>query len=170
MTENPYSPPAADLEQPLEPGTVELASRGKRLLAAFVDGIIMMAVFIPIWMLGGIWQDITNGIQPSIGQMLSLSGLGLIGFLTINGFTLATRGQTLGKMLLKIQIVDQQSAQILGLGKLVGLRMLPLWVVSLIPMLGNIASLVDVLFIFGKQRRCVHDMIAGTKVIDYVPA
>ena len=26
--------------------------------------------------------------------------------------------------------------------------------------------LVDILFIFGKERRCVHDYIAGTKVID----
>jgi hypothetical protein len=37
--------------------------------------------------------------------------------------------------------------------------------VSLIPTLGGLLTLVDALFIFGGSRRCVHDLIAGTKVI-----
>ena len=83
--------------------------------------------------------------------MLLLSGLGLAGFLAINSFTLATRDQTLGKMLLKIQIVDQHSSPIPGLGKPVGLRKLPLWVASMTPVVDNLASLIEVLFNFGKQ-------------------
>ncbi len=27
-------------------------------------------------------------------------------------------------------------------------------------------SIVDILFIFGSERRCVHDLIAGTKVVE----
>ena len=43
-------------------------------------------------------------------------------------------------------------------------------IASLIPgqaddILINLVSLVDALFIFGKQRRCLHDYIAGSKVV-----
>jgi hypothetical protein len=43
-------------------------------------------------------------------------------------------------------------------------RYLPVQVVGSIPVLGMFASLVDVLFIFRDDRRCVHDLIAGTQV------
>jgi len=42
------------------------------------------------------------------------------------------------------------------------------WVMGLlnaIPFIGNIIALVDPLMIFGDERRCLHDHIAGTKVI-----
>ena len=51
-------------------------------------------------------------------------------------------------------------------GKLIGLRYLPLMVVSVIPIpLIQIAGLIDALFIFRADRRCVHDLMAGTRVI-----
>jgi len=31
---------------------------------------------------------------------------------------------------------------------------------------GRIFGLVDILFIFGKEKRCNHDIIAGTKVVN----
>ena len=34
-----------------------------------------------------------------------------------------------------------------------------------IPLIGTVFSLVDVGFIFGKERRCLHDRIAGTCVV-----
>jgi hypothetical protein len=43
--------------------------------------------------------------------------------------------------------------------------MLPMQVISFIPGVGSIvAGLVDPLFIFGKDKRCLHDYIAKTKV------
>ena len=38
---------------------------------------------------------------------------------------------------------------------------------SMVPMLGGFASLVDALCIFREDRRCIHDLIAGTRVIEY---
>jgi uncharacterized RDD family membrane protein YckC len=42
------------------------------------------------------------------------------------------------------------------------------WIVGLmggIPYVGSCIRLVDTLMIFGDERRCIHDRIAGTKVI-----
>jgi uncharacterized RDD family membrane protein YckC len=38
-------------------------------------------------------------------------------------------------------------------------------IIGAIPYLGGIYGLVDALFIFRDDRRCVHDHIAGTRVV-----
>ena len=38
-----------------------------------------------------------------------------------------------------------------------------------VPYVGGLFSLVDILCIFGEERRCIHDMIAGTKVVEAQP-
>ena len=35
----------------------------------------------------------------------------------------------------------------------------------MIPVIGSFLGLLDVLFIFRQDRRCLHDMVAGTEVI-----
>lgn len=35
-----------------------------------------------------------------------------------------------------------------------------------IPLAGPIFKLVNALFIFGEERQCLHDKLAGTKVLD----
>jgi uncharacterized RDD family membrane protein YckC len=89
---------------------------------------------------------------------------GVLTFLLLNGYLLATRGQTLGKALLKIRIVrpsgEPASGARLALRYGVGLCNRPhgghaLW----------IYSLVDCLMIFRKSRRCLHDEIADTIVV-----
>ncbi len=42
--------------------------------------------------------------------------------------------------------------------------MLPLSLCAHIPMVGPLINLVNPLFIFGKERRCLHDYIAKTQV------
>jgi uncharacterized RDD family membrane protein YckC len=96
--------------------------------------------------------------------------------LALNGHLLATRGQTVGKLLTKIQIVDAQSGGLLPFLRVYVYRylwMLPLvFVVALIPGtvddgLVNVVAIIDALFIFGAARRCLHDYIAGSKVVLY---
>jgi uncharacterized RDD family membrane protein YckC len=36
-------------------------------------------------------------------------------------------------------------------------------------LLGAFYSIADVLFIFGKDRRCLHDLLAGTRVVQGQP-
>lgn len=167
MSDNPYAPPSAELEVPANPDGVELASRGKRLLAAIIDAAIMLAIQVPVLIAIGFYEGMAEGREPGILTILGASLGGLLVYMLINGYFLAKRGQTLGKMATKIQIVGIQDDRIIPLGRLVGLRIIPVWVVSVIPVIGSFIPLVDALFIFRKDRRCVHDLIAGTHVIDY---
>ena len=48
---------------------------------------------------------------------------------------------------------------------LIGLRYLPFWVVGQVWVIGPILSLANPLFIFREDRRCLHDLLAGTKVV-----
>ncbi len=38
--------------------------------------------------------------------------------------------------------------------------------ISQVPFIGGIFGLVNALFIFGAERRCLHDRLAGTRVVD----
>ena len=146
--------------------TRELASRWKRLGGALLDSLIAIAVTLPVMMVAGVFEQITQGQQRTIGQRVFFLFFGLAVFLVINGYLLAKRGQTVGKKLVGTRIVTNTVGQILSLGKVFGLRYLPLSVIAQIPIVGSLFCLADILFIFRKDKRCIHDLIAGTKVVN----
>lgn len=99
-------------------------------------------------------------------------------YLILNGYLLVTRGQSIGKALLKIQIVDEQTDKLLPFLRVYVYRylwLMPLMIVVVIipgsidDMAVNIVSVANALFIFGAAQRCLHDYIAGSKVVPYQP-
>ncbi|WP_455203320.1 RDD family protein [Kaarinaea lacus] len=162
--EDIYKAPQANLEQAVETDELQLASRSSRFWAAMIDGIISVAVTFPLMMGLGIWEMSMQGVEPPMTAMLILAVISMAAFLAIHGYFLKKDGQTLGKKVLKIYIVGLDG-QLLAFPKLIGLRYVPLWIVAYIPVVGGFLPLVDILFIFRKDRRCVHDLIAGTKVV-----
>ena len=162
---NPFAPPSSMPADVGFEGAPPLARRLTRLVAAIIDGVIAMIVTLPIFLVFGITDAALDGSFSIVGFVLQLMlGIGI--YLAIHGYLLATRGQTVGKYLLGIKIVDVDSYQILDFGKLVGLRYVPVWLVSSIPLIGGFLALIDILFIFQESRRCVHDLIAGTIVVE----
>jgi len=87
-------------------------------------------------------------------------------FLLLNGYLLAKYGQTVGKKLVGTRIVSHVDERILPLGRVFGLRYLPLSIIAQIPVVGGFVGIIDGLFIFRKDKRCIHDLIAGTKVVN----
>jgi hypothetical protein len=63
------------------------------------------------------------------------------------------------------RLLAEGSDQVPTLATLVGKRYCVMWLVSLLPSVGVVVNLVDDLPIFRSDRRCLHDLIAGTKVI-----
>ncbi len=161
---NPYRPPEADLavEQKIDS---ELASLGKRLGGAIIDAMLSLLIFFPIIFATGYWEDAMSG-EVNIISTIMFGMLGFLVFVILHGYLLHTSGQTIGKRLVGTRIVSVADNKILPLGRLLALRVLPVWVASQIPLVGGLLGIIDALFIFGKDRRCVHDKIAGTKVIN----
>jgi uncharacterized RDD family membrane protein YckC len=163
--DNRYAPPRAPVsDSAITEGEEELAGRGVRLGAAIIDGVILGLVIWPYAMTTDYWTRAMQG-QVEMSDLLSLSLVSLIGFLVLHGYLLHTSGQTIGKRLLGIRIVSATDGQIISLGRVFGLRYVPIQIASVLPAIGNILPLLDVLFIFREDRRCLHDLIAGTKVV-----
>lgn len=162
-SDNPYASPDAEVEVD-DSVQSELAGRWRRLGGSLIDGILLMIVWFPIMMVAGIWDRMMD-VQATFSDTLVSTVLGIGLFLLLNGYLLMTSGQTLAKRTLGMRIVSVADDKILPIGKLIVLRYLPQWVLAQLPVVGGFVGLVDSLFIFGEERRCAHDYIAGTKVV-----
>jgi uncharacterized RDD family membrane protein YckC len=158
---NPYAAPRADGPAPWVP--THLAGRGTRLGAAIIDTIAALAVNVPIGFALGFYDGFPN-MELSVADTLLSAAIGFGVFVAIQLYFLQS-GQTLGKRLLSIRMVDHETGRAAPVSRLVLLRYLPITLVANIPFVGGLLALVDVLFIFSSERRCLHDLIARTKVV-----
>jgi uncharacterized RDD family membrane protein YckC len=165
--DDPFRAPASDVRDQLSEG--QLAGRGKRLGAAIIDTLILLAVVVPMMWVGGYFsaamEAASRGQQVGFGTVMLWAVIGFIVFVVIQGVPLNASGQTWGKKLLNIRIVDLDGNKP-PFAKLIGLRYLPIQIVANVPMVGPLLGLVNVLLIFRGDRRCGHDLIAGTRVVD----
>ena len=152
-----------------------LAGLGVRFCAALIDGLLKSLCMIPLY---SVFMDlvrlamqnpsqplspeqVTEAIMPAYMQCIPLYGLLAIIQITL----LCVRSQSVGKLLLRIQIVDIQNEQPGGPVRAFLLRAFIPTIIEFIPFLGFGFWVVDSLFIFREDRRCIHDLIAGTRVV-----
>jgi uncharacterized RDD family membrane protein YckC len=170
---NPYaSPNAAGYAPPRVVVTGRpLAGLGDRFAGALLDGLIM----VPLAFGAGIAMGmglLVAGLHPESVAFKAAAALfgAFIGggiFLVINGYLLATRGQTVGKVVMKTQIVSNDGT-LVPIGMLILRRYVPLWIATNLPGVGPFLALGNALAIFRENRKCIHDEIAGTKVIKLI--
>ena len=86
-------------------------------------------------------------------------------FFVLHGASLYQRGQTISKRIMGIAIVtlDNQKPAFF---RLIAQRYMSQWLIGMLPVIGPLLRLVDFLLIFRADKRCLHDHIAKTKVID----
>ena len=161
-TENPYAPPRAAVSD-VTSGADELepASRGTRLGAAIIDGIIgVICIYVPL-IAGGWLQNPSAGGVFQVGTVwIAIMVVLSVAWLGVTIVLVSRNGQTIGKKALGIKVVRSDGSKA-SLGRIFWLRNFVNGLLGLIPLYG----LVDVLFIFGEQRQCVHDKIADTIVV-----
>ena len=163
--QNPYEPPKSDLDRAGPGSEYELAGRGARLGAQLIDGLIQAIVILPILFTTDYFAYIEQGNPLTLGIILTVVLSGLAVFLLINGYYLYKDGQTVGKKAVGIRIADLDG-NVPHFGKLLGLRyVVPMYVIPQIPLIGGIFGLVNILFIFRTDRRCIHDLMADTRVV-----
>ncbi|GAB4565671.1 MAG: hypothetical protein Tsb0020_16730 [Haliangiales bacterium] len=144
--------------------TARLATRGARFMAALVDAIVLNAIIIPIQYSFGVWDNFPRMSQLNAGEMALYGAMGFAIWFLLQVYFLR-QGQTIGKKLARIRMVNYGDGSRVSVGRLVSLRYLPINIVVLIPVIGPYLNFINILFIFGSERRCIHDHIAGTKVV-----
>ena len=149
--------------------------RGARTGAAFINAAIYAGCVLPGFLMMSA-KIVAQGAR-TIEQMdpavmapsLHVMQLGLFAALAVQACLLAIRSQNIGMLMVGLRVVritDDQPAGFLH-GAL--LRFLvpisPLFMPGLITFLGLLLLCVDYCFMFRDDRRCLHDLIAGTRVV-----
>ena len=163
---NPYQTPEAAVADTAVESSGEPAERMTRLVAVLIDGLIAMLYVLAVMWALGIFDYFLR--QPPVAppsSLLYLSGaISFVLFVLINGYWLKKFGQTIGKRVMGVRIVDL-NGNVPSLVRVVGLRYVVLRLLANIPIVGPFVGIVDALFIFRDDRRCLHDLIAGTRVV-----
>lgn len=165
----PYQPGLPGLPA----GPQELADRGSRLGAKCLDYLAFLAVLLAVGLIaafvlpaailahraGFAWSAV-----PFAPALVLAMLAGVAGLVVWNCVWLDRYGQTIGKRAVGIRIV-RASGEPASLGRILGLRYLPMVLLGALPYLGPLISLADILLIFRDSRQCLHDQIADTKVV-----
>jgi uncharacterized RDD family membrane protein YckC len=179
---NPYSPPRdggkwrADDDRRF----FVHASLGRRLLGGVVDvlfGVILWYV-TRIAARHGVSFSALIGTNELGRALTTFTGAGLM--YGINGALIAMRGQSFGKIIVSTRIVDAAGRQVGFVQGFVARTLLFVAIAALPGLLraGGLSSenlapvngltgliiVVDSLMLFGAERRCLHDRVAGTYV------
>ena len=164
---NPYAPPRAVVKDVRAPGpSIVPADRGTRLGAYILDAIVMGCMtYLPFGFSVGLAMGLGRSAgNQTTGPIMAVGGLlTLIGFITWCWITIMyvkRNGQSIAKKMLGIKVVRSDGSPI-TLGRLFWLRNIVNSIIAMIPLY----ALLDVLFIFGDSRRCLHDKLADTIVV-----
>lgn len=160
-TYNPYAAPISRLED-FPTHVLQLATRWSRLGAYLLD---ICAV--------GLLAIVAAVVLPSLGNagsrdippvFMAFVVLGFLVIMIVNIVFLHKYGQTIGKRLVGIKVVQTNGLRC-ELWRFIFLRGLPIGILSNIPLFGALVGIVDTLMIFGQEQRCLHDLIANTIVV-----
>jgi uncharacterized RDD family membrane protein YckC len=177
---NPYAPPVADPEPPSpaaagDPGQFQLASRWQRLGAILLDGLLGALAGVPVYKslyigsMAGQGRSL-NPFAPYLaaGKWGVVAAVLVLSVMALQAVLITRRGQSVGKILVGTRIVTLAG----GKADFVHAVLLRTWLpaaVALIPGVGGLLSLIDGAFIFRSDKRCLHDLIAGTRVVRLEP-
>ena len=156
------------------------ADRGLRLAAFLVDRVIAFACAVPgAVILGVAFLKVVLAAAQGHTDQLNLEnfdlgrvalgalmlGAGMLAILIVQVWMLSTRGQTIGKRMFGLRVVLHRDGGKAGFLHAWLLRNFVPGLIQVIPWVGVLFLVVDVLFIFSEDRRCLHDLIAGTRVV-----
>lgn len=166
---NPYAAPQANIVISAMMPQLNLASRGVRLGAAFLDSIIILAVMIVPMIPGFIViaqaenaGKLENNFPVHALYWFGAAFLASLGLLVWNAIWLARYGQTIAKRMLGIRVVCFPSGLPAGAAKAFWLRAVVNYIINcVVPLYG----IIDACFIFREDKRCLHDLIAETTVV-----
>ena len=162
---------------------IVLATRASRLAAKILDLFFFLAMIVLGLMLASFFGEMsfrdmyfwlielqTNEISTSKsinsspeGFQILLIVLSFFSVIFIQARLLVRDGQTIGKKIIGIKIINAFNLGKVKLINIIFIRWIFFEILSVLPF-GTIIVLADVVFIFRKDRRCLHNMLSGTVV------
>ncbi len=150
-----FLPPIPDDAQP----TGERGDFVTRLIAAFIDGAIMIPVMIVMFVFSFVVGIIASKV-PALGMLAGCLGMvlylgAMVGYFVFIARCISKNGATIGKKMMKLRVVPEDNPYgRLSFGQ------------AIIRQICHIANFtIGYLLIFGAERKAVHDMITKTIVI-----
>ncbi|WP_438012721.1 RDD family protein [Psychrobacter raelei] len=159
----------------------QLASISNRVFAVLLDALLFLACYLPF--LSGLNYDFakitaTNGDMEKMTQLAqsvpehlsSMTSIMFLALFAIQLILLLRRGQTIGKLVNGIRIVDEQSKKLASATQVILMRSVITSALYILPMVGPMILLADfVVMTINKERRSIHDRIAKTRVVKADP-
>ena len=167
MQDQPEQPESSEpidtRNNPSEPSGYPLATRMQRMYAAVLDDSIALLTLLPLFSYYDLPSKFEAGLNIPFEIIVNLNLFAFVMFLLVHGYLLYNYGQTLGKRVMGIAIATMDF-QVPEFNRLIALRYVPFRIAGLIPGF-NLIPIVDVLYIFRQDKRCLHDLLARTQVI-----
>lgn len=180
---NPYITPQATLSQSEGNARSQeqtLAPIGKRLSAVLIDQLLFVLLFLPALPYlqapkGGMasldtqekafafYEKTLQSMPPTVQGFISI---GMLCLIVLQVFLLIKRGQSVGKLLMGIRIVDARTLKVPSITNVFLLRTLLTNIAYNIQPVGMFIFLADAISLFvAKENRTLHDKLAQTKVL-----
>jgi len=184
---NPYQASTAGYGMEATQGegkVLRLASVGKRFLGWLIDTLVPLLFVVPAMIPMIIaFVNLANKsaaaggepveMDPASASMLfagmAIIILGGLALFILQIVLLVTRSQTVGKYFVKTQVVDFETGAPAGFLSCGVLRVFVNGLIAGLPCIGVIYFIADSFYVLREDRRCIHDLIANTTVIDLTP-
>ena len=147
-----------DIQSGSDAATLRFATLSRRFAAQWVDVFIFWVPAVVLIMLVLVFP---RGNEPS--PLLAIATVAIVlallfGFVAYEALMLASRGQTLGKMLLRIRVVRPDGTPI-STGQAWGRALTRAVMVHMLALVNYLPAF------FTAEKTCVHDMAAKTRVV-----
>ena len=184
--ENPYTPPVNQVEDPPIQSAVSSSHNYASLGARFLGKLIDVLIMIPLLLVIGVGYALVSppkviavektsdlfsmgATSYGYGETLLLAVIGIAAYIGIQWTFWASTGQSIGKKVMKTQVVNLDGSQ--ASAKTIALKRYAIMsLIGNVPVAGGLVSLIGVLLIFRRDRNCLHDDIAKTRVVKFAAA
>jgi uncharacterized RDD family membrane protein YckC len=147
-----------DVQSGTDGGRLPLATIGRRFAALWIDRMMFVVAVIAVILAGTLFSDI--GKSDSLGAaIIAAIGAIFLGYIVYEALMLSRRGQTVGKIALKIRVVRPDGSPITT-SQAWGRSLLRGVMVHVLSLLNYIPALAT------KEKTCIHDLVANTRVIN----
>ncbi len=140
---------------------LRLATIGRRLAARFLDGGIFWGTWFVGVMLTAAFLDAArrSGPESFLATFLITGALVFLGLIAYDAIMISVRGQTLGKMALRIKVVRPDGSPV-SAGQAWGRALMRGVMIHILGLVNYIPAFVT------KQKTCIHDLVANTRVVN----